>query len=63
MATSTCSKCDGYAFEAVTVKADHYKFDLVAIQCILCGTVIGVLDSWNIGYLIHKLAEKLGVKL
>ncbi len=64
MARSTCIKCEGHLFEL----AEHdpggfaqHKYNLV--QCSGCGTVVGAVDYYNLGTLIHQLAEKLGVPL
>lgn len=63
MAQSTCPKCGGHSFEIVenTPKNSLYKY--LFIQCASCGSVVGVQDYYNIGTLLHRLAEKLHIKL
>ena len=63
MALSTCVKCDNHHFQLVEYSptGSNYKFNF--IQCSHCGGVVGVTDFYNIGQLIHNLAQKLGFKL
>lgn len=66
MALSRCPResCNGRTFEAK--KLDHIQgsnYKHIAIQCSTCGAVVGVMDYWNIGSLLHSLAEKLHVKI
>jgi len=63
MASSTCVKCGDGHFELVEYTPKKSAFKLSFIQCSSCGGVVGVLDYYNIGEIIHKLADKLGVKL
>jgi hypothetical protein len=34
---------------------------LQAVCCSTCGAVVGVTDYWNVGGLVKKIADKLGV--
>lgn len=63
--TSRCSKagCDGTEFEAVVRDVDGSDFQYLFIQCKACGTVAGVMDYWNIGELIERLAKRQGYVL
>ncbi|MGA2553267.1 MAG: hypothetical protein ABSF20_00605 [Smithella sp.] len=63
MATSTCIKCGNTRFEIKIVEPNGSSFKLTFIQCASCGGVVGVMDFFNIGQLIHNLAKKLGFKL
>ena len=63
MAMSTCTKCDNTSFEVKEVEPRNSNFILNFVQCTNCGGVIGVLDYFNIGDLIHRLAEELNVPL
>lgn len=56
-------KCESNHFELVEYTPQKSRFKLMFVQCGSCGTVVGVLDFYNIGNLIHEFAEKLGVKL
>ena len=63
MAIPTCGKCGGTLFEVVQQEPLRSEFKLMFVQCSSCGNVVGVLDYFNIGQLLHELAEKLGVSL
>ncbi len=63
MTKSTCIKCDGTIFELKVVEPQGSKFKMNFVQCKSCGGVVGVQEFYSSGALIHKLAEKLGVKL
>ena len=63
-------ECGNNSFEIVenTPKDSYYKLNFV--QCRKCKKVIGVLDYYNIGFLINKqnkaiikIARKLGVSV
>lgn len=60
MATSKCPKCEGTRFEIQIVSPTHSNYKLTFVQCASCGTVVGVLDFFNIGSLLQNLAKKLG---
>jgi hypothetical protein len=64
MALSICVRCGGNTFEVIeqrSVKNSNFKLNFV--QCSGCGGVVGVLDFYNIGNMLHELAQKLGVRL
>ena len=61
MAISKCTKCDNTNFEVKIVDPAESNFKFNFVQCTSCGGVVGVLDYWNIGELIHQLAEQLKV--
>lgn len=63
MAISTCTKCDNTQFEVKEVTPQNSNFRLYFVQCTSCGGVIGVIDFYNIGDLIHQLADELNVPL
>jgi uncharacterized Zn finger protein len=63
MAASICPRCAGSFFEVVEKEPTHSNFKLLFVQCSSCGAVVGVLEHFNIGNLIHDLAEKLKVDL
>lgn len=63
MAQSTCIKCGSTRFETKEVTPSDSNFILMFIQCSSCGGVVGVMDLFNIGNLIHELANNLGVPL
>jgi hypothetical protein len=63
MALSTCVKCGGTFFEVVQVEPQGSAFKMLFVQCSACGGVVGVQEFFNVGDLVHTLAERLGVKL
>lgn len=63
MAISTCIKCGKSSFEIVEKEPFNSEFKLNFVQCSSCGGVVGVLDYFNTGELVMKLAEKLNVHL
>ncbi len=65
MAISRCPKesCGNGTFEVKELKVQKSAFRLMAIQCASCGTVVSVTEYDNIGALISKIADKLGIKI
>jgi hypothetical protein len=63
MALSTCVKCGNTLFEVVEKEPAQSNFKLMFVQCNSCGGVVGVVEFYNVGGLITKLAEALKVKL
>jgi hypothetical protein len=63
MAIPTCLRCGGLTFESKEASPRNSNFRLTFIQCAACGGVVGVLDYYNIGELLHTLARGLGVSL
>ena len=63
MAQSTCPKCGGHSFEIVENTPNKSAWTFYFIQCASCGCVVGTHEYYNVGNLIHKLAEKLRIKL
>ncbi len=63
MATSNCVKCSSTSFEVVDSSPHNSNFKLQFVQCASCGSVVGVLEYFNIGALLEKLAKKLNVDL
>lgn len=63
MSSSKCPHCQNNSFELSTEAPYGSKYKLTFIRCKSCKTVVGVMDYYNIGTLIYKLAEKLRIKL
>jgi hypothetical protein len=70
MAVSTCGNCNSTRFELREHSPSGSEFKLSFVQCASCGTVVGVMDYFNIGSMLEKhekaikaIAEKLGVYL
>jgi hypothetical protein len=63
MATPKCPCCSHTSFELVEIKIATASYRTHAVCCSSCGAVVGVQEFFNIGALIHKLADKLHVRL
>jgi hypothetical protein len=61
MAQSTCLKCGNNVFELVVQepRRSNYKYNFV--QCAHCGGVVGVVEHFNSGALLHKVMARLGI--
>jgi uncharacterized Zn finger protein len=60
---SKCPKCENNEFEVVNETPVNSNYDLIFVRCFNCHTVIGVIDYYNVGTLIKKLANKLKIDL
>lgn len=60
---SKCPKCEASNFETVLESPKNSNFKVQFIRCASCRAVVGVMDYYNIGKLIHVLAEKLRLDL
>ncbi len=60
---SKCPKCESKNFESVLETPSKSNFKLQFIRCTSCKTVVGVLEYYNLGSLIDKLAKKLNITL
>ena len=63
MAYSACPKCNGHYFEMKEAEPANALYKVNFIQCSSCGAVVGVIDYFDLGTLIHKLARALGMTL
>lgn len=61
--TSKCPHCQKSGFETILETPKDSSFKLMFVRCQWCKTVVGVLEYYNNGALIHKLAKKLNVNL
>ena len=60
---SKCPRCSNDEFEAVNETPIYSEFELIFIRCTSCKIVVGVIDYYNIGALVKKLASKLKIDL
>lgn len=60
---SKCPKCEHTEFEVVNETPVNSNYELIFIRCTNCHTVAGVLDYYNVGALIKKMAKKLKIDL
>lgn len=60
---SKCPSCSNTDFEAVNETPLNSEFELIFVRCTVCRSVVGVLDYYNMGTLLKKLARKLNVDL
>ena len=62
MARSKCPCCECHEFEAVpVVTKSGQKFCLV--QCVACGTVVGVLDDVKVASVVRRAERRLNTLL
>lgn len=59
MSKSKCAKCDSTSFEIKEAVPTLSKFKLQFVQCSKCGSVVGVMDYSNIGYMLTELDKKI----
>lgn len=60
---SKCPVCNSTEFEVVNEIPANSNYELIFVRCRKCLSVIGVIDYYNVGALIKKLAFKLKVDL
>lgn len=60
---SRCPRCSNTKFEAIVETPVNSNFELIFVRCTTCKTVVGVIDYYNVGSLVKKLAEKLKIDL
>jgi predicted nucleic-acid-binding Zn-ribbon protein len=54
MAMSSCPKCGENRFELAENSPAGSKFKFMFVQCAGCGTVLGVLDYYNVGDMLQE---------
>ncbi len=59
MATSACPKCGGTFFEVKLNSPRDSNYQLLFVQCSSCGSVVGVMDAYNIGAQTDMIKERL----
>ncbi|HEX2925818.1 MAG TPA: hypothetical protein VHP38_06115 [Ruminiclostridium sp.] len=59
MAWSTCPKCNYHNFEVVEKSLTGSDLKFAFVQCIACGTVVGVIDHSDIGHRINELEKRI----
>lgn len=59
MALPKCAKCDSLLFETKEFTPSNSNFKLIAVQCAMCGAVVGVLDYYNIGTKLNGIEDAL----
>lgn len=60
---SKCPKCDNTEFEVVNDTPKNSNYELMFVRCANCHVVVGVLDFYNVGSLVKKLANQLNIDL
>lgn len=60
---SKCPKCEYQEFEVVNEIPANSNYELIFVRCVNCHSVVGVIDYYNVGTLIKKLAAKLKIDL
>ena len=60
---SKCPKCTNAEFEVVNETPVNSNYELIFVRCANCQTVVGVIDFYNVGALVKKLATQLKIDL
>ena len=60
---SKCPNCTNTEFEVVNETPVNSNYELIFVRCNSCKTVVGVIDFYNVGALVKKLASKLKIDL
>jgi hypothetical protein len=70
MAQSNCPRCSSESFEIKEVQPLGTSFNYFFLQRASCGAVVGVVDYYNTGALLHwqekairEIADAVGVKV
>ena len=58
MAESICSNCRFNSFEIVKSKLRDSEREVFFVQCVSCGTVVGIVNDDNSERLVSELEEK-----
>lgn len=59
MAMSTCPKCDGHLFELEEVEPADSRYKMFFVQCMSCGTPVGITEYYDTGSLVKEQESKL----
>ena len=59
MAYSTCAKCGNNHFEIKENSPVGSRYKLMFVQCASCGSVVGVMEYYNIGTKLEELEKKV----
>jgi hypothetical protein len=60
---SKCPVCSKSEFEVVNETPVNSNYELIFVRCKDCHSVVGVIDFYNVGTLLKKLAAKLKIDL
>lgn len=62
---SVCPKpeCNSTSFELAEEEPRDSRYKLLFVRCSRCGAVVGTMDYYNIGHLLHKFAKELNIDL
>jgi hypothetical protein len=63
MAVPMCPRCENKTFSIKLMEPSGSSKKMYGICCSKCGSVVGVREYFDVGTLVHKLAEKLRIKL
>ena len=65
MPASSCPKCSYQSFELIYLTSGNSEMNIRAVQCEMCGAIVGVLDDLssmleNIDERLKAVEQKLG---
>jgi uncharacterized Zn finger protein len=61
MAISACPKCGNHTFEMKLAEPHNSNYKINLVQCMSCGTVVGVTDYYNLGAELKSIKKHLGI--
>ncbi len=61
MAKPTCVKCGSSQFGMTTQNLKDVNHEYSFIHCSSCGTVVGVVNEYNIANLLLRVCDHLGI--
>ena len=57
--SSRCLKCDHDKFEIVENTPANSEATILFVQCASCKAVVGVMDFYNLGNMMHRLEKNV----
>jgi hypothetical protein len=60
MAVSICGRCENKTFELVTKEPKGSAIKINFIQCAACGSVLGMVDFFNVGTEVMRISKVVG---
>ncbi len=63
MALPSCPKCSNHLFQATQISVSGARFKYTVVNCTSCGTIVGMMDFYNIGNMLLQMGEKFGIDL
>jgi predicted nucleic-acid-binding Zn-ribbon protein len=62
MAASKCPSCENKSFEMQEIQPSGSKWKYQAVQCSKCGSVVGVVEYFNVSALVSRIIDHFKIK-